>query len=92
MTPKEIIQTFIDADIEKVSKLIEENPQRIPIPVIADFLEMKQESARAAVECGAFGFAWRKDGKLNKGYCIPTAQFVRWYLNVCGLEGVYRNG
>lgn len=49
---------------------------------------MDENSTRATVEGGAFGFAWRKSGKANKAYCVPTAQFVRWYLNVGVLEGM----
>ena len=89
-TPKERIQAFLDEDINKIDALIEQYPLRLPIPVIAEFLKMNLGSVRAAVECGAFGFAWRKSGKLNKAYCIPTVQFVRWYLNISGLEGVYK--
>ena len=83
------VKAFLDDDLNKIDTLIEQYPQRIPIPIIADFLHMDENSTRAAVEGGAFGFAWRKSGKANKAYCVPTAQFVRWYLNVVVLEGVY---
>ena len=85
------VKAFLDRDLDRIDEIIDKYPLRIPIPVVAEFFEMHENSARAAVEGGAFGFAWRKDGKVNKAYCIPTAQFVRWYLGVDGLEGVYRN-
>lgn len=88
----EKIQAFLDSDLEKVDTLIEKCPDRIPVMVLVEFLKMDQNSVRAAIEAGAFGFAWRKDGKTNKAYCVPTAQFVRWYLNTGMLEGVYRRG
>lgn len=74
------IKAFIDEDNNRVEELIKENPIHISVPRIAEFLQIDVVSARAAIECGAFGLAWRKQGKLNKAYCIPTAQFVRWYL------------
>ena len=86
------IKALLENDLDKVDALIEKYPLRIPIPVLADFLQMDENSTRAAVEGGAFGFAWRKAGKVNKAYCVPTAQFVRWHLNINVLEGVYKNG
>ena len=74
------IKAFIDEDNNRVEELIKENPIHLPIAKIAEFLQINADSARAAVESGSFGLAWRKQGKLNKAYCIPTAQFVRWYL------------
>lgn len=85
------VKAFLDRDLDRIDEIIEKYPDRVPVPTIADFLHMDENSTRAAVEGGAFGFAWRKSGKANKAYCVPTAQFVRWYLNVGILEGVYKN-
>lgn len=87
----EKVMSFLNDDLNKIDTLIERCPQRIPIPTLADFLNIDENSLRAAIECGAFGFSWRKAGKANKAYCVPTAQFVRWYLNVGVLEGVNRS-
>ncbi|MCM1023854.1 MAG: hypothetical protein NC395_07320 [Prevotella sp.] len=84
------VMSFLNDDLNKIDALIERYPLRIPIPAVADFFSMDENSVRAAVEGGAFGFAWRKSGKANKAYCVPTAQFVRWYLNVGVLEGANR--
>lgn len=74
------IKAFIDEDNNRVEELIKENPIHLPIAKIAEFLQIDVATARAVVECNCFGLAWKKQGKLNKAYCIPTAQFVRWYL------------
>ncbi len=84
------IKAFIDNDLNKIDKLIEENPIRMTVKTTAQFLNVDEDSVRAAIECGAFGFAWRKAGKVSKAYCVPTAQFVRWYLGIDVLEGVYK--
>ncbi|MGN1119409.1 MAG: hypothetical protein ACI4Q4_03555 [Oscillospiraceae bacterium] len=76
----ETTRDFINADEEKLDMLIKENPIHISVARIAEFLQIDVVSARAAIECGSFGLSWRKQGKMNKAYCIPTAQFVRWYL------------
>lgn len=76
----ETTRDFLKADEDKLDELIKENPIHISVNRIAEFLHINGDSARAAIECGAFGLSWRKQGKLNKAYCIPTAQFVRWYL------------
>lgn len=83
------IAKMLDGDIEKVDKLIHDYPDQAPIAAIAEFLGIQSVSVRAAIECGAFGFAWRKEGKCVKAYCVPTAQFVRWYLNINPLERIY---
>ncbi len=84
----ERLRVYLNADLDKIDKLIEENPIRLTIKTAAEFLSMDNESVRAVVEGGAFGLAWRKTGKANKAYCVPTPQFVRWYLGVNVLEKV----
>lgn len=71
---------FLSKDNDKIDALIAEHPLGLSIREIADFLGLDVASVRAAVENGVVGLAWRKSGKANHGYFIPTAQFVRWYL------------
>lgn len=77
------INDFISDDNAKIDKLIENFPINLPVSAVSDFLSVDVASIRAAIECGnAFGLAWKKSGKSNHGYYVPTAQFVRWYLGM----------
>lgn len=75
-----IIMEFIKKDSDELEDIIAKYPNQIPVPVAADFLHMDKENLRAVLESGKLGLAWRKNGKLNHGYCIPTGKFVRWYI------------
>lgn len=75
------IDEFFKQDNEKVEKLLEQYPVNIPTRVVADFLKIDVNSVRAIIECGNVGLSWRKTGKMNTSYVIPTATFLRWYLN-----------
>ena len=74
------VEEFIAEDKAKVEEIITKYPRQIPVPVIAEMLGTDQNSLRAAIDGGALGISWRKDGKLNRGYCIPTAKFVYWWF------------
>lgn len=78
------IKAFIDADNQRLEKLIEEYPLTIPVPVASDFLGCQQDTLRSALEDGKLGFSERKLGKVNRGFVIPTGHFVRWYLCMNG--------
>lgn len=80
------IRIFLESDTEKVRELINEYPGQLSVPIIARFLGTTTDSVRAAVEAGVFGMAWRKPGVNNRGFLIPTAQFVRWYLAERGVR------
>lgn len=73
---------FIAQDNEKIDKLLEGNPQNLSVIQIANFLNADVGSVRSAIENNAFGMSWRKAGSTRKGYNVPTAQFIRWYLNM----------
>ena len=77
------INEFLSADNTKIDRLIDNFPINLPVSAVADFLAVDVASVRAAIENGnAFGLAWKKSGKANHGYFVPTAQFVRWYLHM----------
>lgn len=78
------IKKFLEADEDKVKKLISENPVSVTPGTIAEFLGIQVQSVRAILDNNRLGVSWRKDGKLNKGYLISTPMFVRWYLNING--------
>lgn len=79
------IKEFLDNDVKKLEEIIEQHPKQIPVSVVAELLGCSLESVRTMCEENhVFGEGWRKSGKLNKGFCIPTALFVRWYT-----KGIY---
>lgn len=72
---------FLHKDLDMIDEIIKEYPNTIPSKAVAKILDIDVASVRAATARGIFGVAWRKPGKANNAYCIPTAKFVRWYLN-----------
>lgn len=51
------VKEFIDADMQKVEKLVTEYPLNIPVLKIAEFLGVDDETVRGMIVKGAFG-AW----------------------------------
>lgn len=78
MTTK--LQKFIKDDDIRLEKLIDENPVELSVMAVADFLHMTTDSVRSVLEGESFGLTWKKPGASKRGYAIPTALFVRWYL------------
>ena len=76
----DVIKEFLETDERKVEKLIAEYPINIPTAEAAKFLGINNASMRAVIDSGSLGLSWRKEGALNKGFFIPTASFIRWYL------------
>lgn len=76
------IKDYLQHDYAKIEKLISEYPALCPVDAIAEFLNLDSDSVRSAIENGSFGLAWKKSGKLNRVFRIPTPQFVRWYLQL----------
>ena len=76
------IDDFMQKDKEWLDGIVQQYPQNIPIAALAEHFGCAVETVRAIVEAGGFGFAWRKPGRANHAYLIPTAQFVRVYGNI----------
>lgn len=76
------LNEFLSEDNAKIDRLIENFPVNLPVSAVSDFLGLDVASIRAAIENERIGLAWKKAGRANHGYFIPTAQFVRWYLNM----------
>ena len=76
------INEFLTSDNDKIEVLVTSYPENIPVGKIAEFLGADVVSIRAAIENNVFGASWRKAGSARHGYFVPTAQFVRWYLNI----------
>jgi hypothetical protein len=75
-TPKAIIN-----NIEKLNKLVEDNPLYLPVTDVACLLGMGAENLRACLEQRScpFGFSWQKTLKGYHSFKIPTVPFYMWY-------------
>ncbi len=81
MTPEQKITAFLADDTAKLAEIIEKYPMQIPVPIIAELFGCTQDTLRNALqEQGLLGIAERRPGKLNRGFVVPTAHFVRWYM------------
>lgn len=78
--PMEKLNAFLEDDICKLWELAEKYPGQLSVPIIAEFLGTTKDSVRAAIEADVFGMCWKKPGVNNRGFLVPTPQFVRWYL------------
>ena len=76
------INEFLSDDNSRIDQLVENNPCSLSVTDISNFLNMDVASVRSAIENNTFGMAWKKAGSARHGYFVPTAQFVRWYLNL----------
>jgi hypothetical protein len=81
MKAEERINEFLAEDTQKLAEIIEKYPMQIPVSVVAELFGCGQDTIRNALqEQGLLGIAERKQGKLNRGFVVPTAHFVRWYM------------
>lgn len=65
---------------KSLEALCEKYPIEIPLPEAAKWLGIAPESLRAAICQGTCSFpalAWRKAGKQNRAFHIPTASFYK---------------
>jgi len=76
--------------LDKLNKLVTENPVSISVPEVAAFLQMKPEGIRSALERGTcpFGFSWQLTPYSLKSYKIPTVTFYLWYTQSVGLRNI----
>lgn len=86
--PMEKLNAYLESDLSELWKLAEEYPGQLSVPVIAQFLGTTRDSVRAAIESGAFGMSWQKPGAGNRGFLVPTPQFIRWYLLQRGVKAL----
>ena len=80
------IMTIIKYQLKKLEKLVEEHPTKLPLKVVADFLDMNEEGLKAALMRGnaPFGFAYQKDDGGYRVMIIPTVKFYLWFTNTNG--------
>ena len=81
--PKPII-----AKIEELNQIVENNPEYIPIAIVAKFLGVSPDGLRCSIQRGgcAFGISWQREelkGKsmlpCNRAFKVPTVTFYLWY-------------
>lgn len=79
--PKPII-----AKLTALDALVERYPNKLPLTVAADFLEMNVDGLMAALLRGntPFGFGYQKTDGGNRVAVIPSATFYFWYTNQHG--------
>lgn len=78
--PMEKLNAYLESDISRLWKLAEEYPGQLSVAQVAEFLGTTTDSVRASIEAGNFGMCWKKPSVNNRGFLVPTPQFIRWYL------------
>jgi hypothetical protein len=71
-----------------LNALVERYPNKMPLTVAAEFLEMNTDGLMSALTRGSapFGFGYQKTDGGNRVAVIPTATFYFWYTNVRGTD------
>jgi len=66
----------------ELCQICDDHPIDIPVTTAAKFLGISPESLRCSILQGTagFGLAWRKLGKQNAGYVIPTLSFYLYVM------------
>lgn len=74
--------------LHELEKMIEANPIRLPLKVVADFLDINEEGLKAALMRGnaPFGFAYQKSDGAYRVMVIPSVKFYLWYTNTTGQQ------
>lgn len=71
---------FVKQRFEELKALCEEYPYEMPVVEAAKFLKMHPESLRLSIIQGTSpfpAFAWKKPGKANYAFHIPTFTFYQ---------------
>lgn len=80
MTETAAIKVLVDFTREnliKIAEVVKEHYDDIPVEVAAELVGISKESMRTYLQNGGeYGIAWRKPGKQNCGYSIPTYAFL----------------
>lgn len=76
-TAIEVLADFTKENLIRIAEVVKEYPSSIPTHVAAKLLDISDESTRTYLQNGGeYGIAWRKPGKQNCGYSIPTYAFL----------------
>lgn len=79
--------------LEELDALVTAHPQAIPLEVAAEFIGIKSESLKAAIEQGkcSFAFSWQKSVSGYRSFKIPTTTFYLWFTNTRGCDYIGRD-
>ena len=82
----------IKLQLERLEKLVNDYPTKLPLKAVAEFLEMNEEGLKAALMRGnaPFGFAYQKTDGAYRVIVIPTVTFYLWYTN-CNAQMILRS-
>lgn len=77
---------IIKKQLTKLLDLVEKYPVKMPLSVVAEFLEMNEEGLKAGLMRGnvPFGFGYQKDDGGYRVFVIPSVPFYLWYTNTTG--------
>lgn len=83
----------IKKKLEELEELVVKYPTKMPLKVVANFLDMNEEGLKAALTRGnvPFGFGYQKNDEGYRVLIIPTVTFYLWYTN-CNAQMVLRVG
>lgn len=84
----------IKLKLKQLEELVKKYPLKIPVTVVADFLDINKDGLLAALMRGnaPFGFAYQKDDGGYRVPVIPTVKFYLWYTNTNGLMVMSQDG
>ena len=77
---------IIKAKIKELECLAEKYPNKLPLRIVAQFLDMNEEGLKSALmrHNTPFGFGYQKDDGGNRVFIIPTVTFYLWFTNTNG--------
>lgn len=73
----------IKEKLQELEYLVKKYPGKMPLKVVAEFLEMNEDGLKAALMRGnvTWGFAYQKSDEGYRVMVIPTVTFYLWYTN-----------
>ena len=83
-----MLPTPIQTKLDELYALVDRYPIKMPMTVVAEFLDMNESGLMTALTRGSapFGFGYQKTDGGNRVAVIPTATFYFWYTNQRGIN------
>lgn len=74
---------LLEKETNKFNDIVKKHPRKIPIKDLADFMGMKEENLRTAIEQGKIPGAFHTVGNNgNRAFYIKPIPFIVWYFNI----------
>lgn len=76
------IPNVLQDRVSELNQLVQEYPKDIPLPKVAEFLNVDKEGLRRCIETGKcpFGISWQKTLDGNRAFKIPSLTFYLWTM------------